>query len=157
MASAAPAPSTVTPPSPEEIEAIVRRTYEALNNRDLERGAADVAEDCEYTDVPSGKVWRGPKGYLEYSQSSRAAFSDARAEIVNIACHGDLAFTEFIGRGTHDGPLVGPDGRSIPPTGKRVELRHVEVLQFRGSKIIRGRCFYDTMSLFRQLPIVDGE
>jgi len=41
-------------------EGIVRSYFNALNARDFARAAGPIAEDCEWTSVATGRVFRGP-------------------------------------------------------------------------------------------------
>ena len=86
-------------------EAIVRETHEAFNARDLDRAAAYAAEDAEWVTVATGETFHGPEGYKRYMQGWTAAFSDASTEITAVRAGEDFAIVEFIGRGTHDGPM----------------------------------------------------
>ena len=61
-----------------------------------------------------------------------------------------MAVCEFTGHGTHTGPLQGAQG-TIPASGKKVDLKCLEVFQFRAGKIARARMYYDSGSLLRQV------
>jgi predicted ester cyclase len=61
--------------------------------------------------------------------------------------------TEFIGRGTHNGPLVSAAGE-VPPTGRSVEFRLCEVYEFRDGKIVSGHTHFDSLGLMAQLGVV---
>ena len=146
-----PKAETTNAPSTRDIEAIVRSVYEAFNERKLERAGARMASDCEWTDIPSGMVMRGPDGYLGYDRGWLAAFPDGRIEVLNVLVAGELACVEFIGRGTHTGPFRGPDGQLVPPSQNRIELRLTDMITVKGGKIVRGRTYYDAFSLLRQI------
>lgn len=143
----------VVTPSSQEVETIVRSLFEAFNRRDFAVATQVVAEECEFTDVPSGMVFRGPAGFVDFEEGWLTAFPDGQIEIINLVCRGDTCITEYRGRGTHDGPLPGPDGRTIAPTGKKVQLGLIDVAQYKGGKMVRGRCYYDALSLARQLGV----
>jgi predicted ester cyclase len=48
---------------------------------------------------------------------------------------------------------VGPLG-TIPPTGKRVEVKAVQVVKVRGDKIAETRHYFDLMGLLQQVGAV---
>jgi steroid delta-isomerase-like uncharacterized protein len=131
-------------------EALARSLYEHFNAHELDKGAALVADDCEWVDMASGVVFKGPKGYLEFDNGWLTAFPDGKVEVTNVVCEGDMVVTEFTGHGTHTGPLKGSGG-AIAGTGKKVDLKCLEVFQFRGGKIARARMYYDSGSLLRQI------
>jgi predicted ester cyclase len=74
-------------------------------------------------------------------------------EIVEVSTGEDLVVVEFVGRGTHDGPLKGPVGE-IPPTGRRVEIRFCEVHEIWDGKIVRFRTYFDPATMMRQLGLM---
>ncbi len=131
-------------------ETLARSLYDNFNAHKLEEGAKLVADDCEWVDVASGAVFKGPKGYLEFDDGWLTAFPDGQVEVTNVVCEGDMVVTEFTGHGTHQGPLTGAQG-TIPASGRKVDLKCLEVLQFRGGKITRARMYYDSGSLLRQV------
>lgn len=131
-------------------EALARSFYEHFNARELDKNAALIADDCEWLDVASGAVFKGPKGYLEFDNGWLTAFPDGKCEVTNVVCEGDMVVCEFTGHGTQTGPLKGAQG-TIPASGKKVDLKCLEVFQFRGGKIARTRMYYDSGSLLRQV------
>jgi predicted ester cyclase len=137
-----------------DIETIARTVYQSFNARRLDEAALWVDDDCEWLDVPSGAVFHGPDGYLAFDSGWLRAFPDAHLEVSNVIANGDLVATEFIARGTHEGPLTNPDGEILAATGKSVELRCIEVLQIRGAKIVRARFYYDALSMLRRLGVL---
>ena len=42
---------------------VARTFHEAWAERNLDRGAAVIADDCKFVDVPRGEIQRGPEGY----------------------------------------------------------------------------------------------
>jgi ketosteroid isomerase-like protein len=48
--------------------------------------------------------------------------------------------------------MMTPEGE-MPPTGKRVEGRFVDVWAFRDGKIVGGRSYYDAAGLMAQLGV----
>ena len=50
---------------------------------------------------------------------------------------------EFTFHGTHDGELVGPDGVTLAPTKRWIELGAVGVYLIRDDKIAESRIYFD--------------
>jgi predicted ester cyclase len=67
---------------------------------------------------------------------------------------GDAFADEWTFVGTHTGPFALPDGSRLPPTGKRVELRGMELVQVRDGKIVVDNLYYDNMAVAVQLGLV---
>jgi steroid delta-isomerase-like uncharacterized protein len=133
--------------------AMVRSLFDAFNDGDLDRGAALVTEDFELLDVAADQTFHGPAGCREWLNAFRTAFPDARTEIVNAFAEGDRVATEHVGRGTHTGPFVTPAG-TIPPTGRKIELRIGEIYELSEGKIRRLHAYYDTSTMMRQLGLL---
>ena len=133
-------------------EELVRMHVDFFNQRKLQEGERHIHSDCEWTVVPFGETFRGPKGYRDSGQMWIDAFPDAKCEVVRVIAQGDAAVVEFRGKGTHKGSLKGPKG-PIAPTGKHVDIPIVEVYEFKDDKVHRGRTYFDTATMMRQLGI----
>lgn len=133
------------------------------NGRDLLEGfgkaiAGDVAElervsspDIEFSD--SMQRASGTDELKPYLKTWAIAFPDGHIQIKNVIESGDQAAGELVYRGTHTGPMTGPQG-VIPPTGKSVELLGSGWITIRGGKIASFRGYFDTMAMMVQLGLV---
>ena len=133
--------------------ATARAFNEAYNARDWRAAAALSAPDVRIVNVATGDSFAGADGVRRYFEGWSGAFPDSRIETTLAAGDETAAVTEFLGRGTHSGPLPSPNG-PIPPTGKRVEVHFCQVLEFQGGKITRARLYFDGMSLLGQLGLL---
>ncbi|MBI2395868.1 MAG: ester cyclase [Deltaproteobacteria bacterium] len=139
-----------------DIGASARAVYDAINKRDLDKAVAQFADDCEYVEIGLGRTYRGPSEVRENLSGWLRAFPDALLEVTNVVANGDVVAVEYTARGTHSGPLVGPDGSTLAATGRRAETAFCDVLNMRNGKIVRGRSYYDAGSLLRQLGATPG-
>jgi steroid delta-isomerase-like uncharacterized protein len=130
--------------------AIARRYYDAFNARDLNGAVALADAELEWINLAFGTTFRGAEGFRQFLENYSTAFPDSRVEVRSVVAHGDRVAVEFTARGTHQGPLVGPAGE-IPATGRTVQLQLCEVLQLRDGRIVRGRSYYDSATMLRQL------
>lgn len=55
--------------------------------------------------------------------------------------------------GTMTGPMQGPDGQEIPPTGKRFEVDFCTVARWDDGQIVEENLFYDLVTFMRQLGL----
>ena len=133
---------------------VARALYEAFNDHDLERAGALAADDVEFLDVPTGRTAQGPEGFMDGMRMWIRACPDARVEVVELFAgeEGSVA-AEFVGRGTHDGPMFSPGG-DIPPTGRSLEMRYCEVMRMRDGKIASAHLYYDVATLLGQLGLM---
>ena len=137
---------------------LVQIGYDAYNDHSfdahwLERAAAPIDEECEIVDIPSGGTLRGPEGLKQFLLGFSTAFPDSRVEITNLSTAEDGAVVEFVGRGTHTGPLHTPGG-DIPPTGRPFVLSFCDVYKIKDGKIVRHSTYYDALSLLQQLGVI---
>ena len=138
----------------EENTRIVQNIHPLFNERAFDRILSEmIAEDVEWTNVPTTQMFRGHEGMREFMQGWVDAFPDARTEDTTAYAGDEFGVTEFIGRGTHEGPLVSPAGE-IPPTGRSAEFRLCEVYQFRDGKIVSGHTHFDSLGLMAQIGVV---
>jgi len=132
---------------------VVRKLNEALTNRDWTVFDDLVAEDCEWTDVPSGRTIRGVVELLEACRAFTTAFPDFSVESVTLIGQGDLVANEWSGRGTHDGPLLRPDGGHYAPTGRSFARTGVGIVELREGKVVRYRDYFDRQTMTEQLGL----
>lgn len=138
-----------------ETERIVRIFHESWDLRDPERGAAVIAEDCQFEDVARGELQPGREGYRRDYARWREAFPDGEVKIVNVIVQNNWAVVEFVNRGTQTGPLHSSLG-VFPPTGRRMEARYCSVMRVADGMVVEGRDYYDSAGIARQLGLVEG-
>ncbi|MEL6577266.1 MAG: ester cyclase [Pseudomonadota bacterium] len=138
-----------------ETERLVRQFHESWDLRDPERGAAVIAEDCQFEDIARGEPQVGPDGYRADYHRWREAFPDGEVKITRVIVEGDWAVVEFINRGTQTGTLRSSLG-DFPPSGRFMEVRYCSVMRVANGKVVEGRDYYDSASIARQLGLVSG-
>ena len=63
--------------------------------------------------------------------------------------------TEITVKGTHTKPMVTPQGE-LPPTGKSLDLKAVNVMRLRDGRIAALRIYFDQMDFMGQLGALPG-
>ena len=91
----------------------------------------------------AGVRWNGPGAVRKRLETWTAAFPDLQWKLDRMFTEGNLVCAEFTFLGTHKGPLVGPDGNSIPPTNRPIELAAAGVYMIRDGKIAESRIYFD--------------
>lgn len=133
--------------------ALVRAHYDAFNLRDWDKALAMVSDEVQWTNVAFDMTHDGKKGFRQYLDNWTTAMPDCKVEIVNMVSGEAWVAVECIGRGTHTGPLVGPNG-TTDPTYKKVELRFCDVHRVADGLITQGRSYFDGTTLMRQLGVL---
>ena len=84
-------------------------------------------------------------------------FSDVELEVVPLDVGGEFACVEWTVTMTHTGPLEVADAMTIDPTGLPVVLHGVTVAEFRDDRICGLRQYWDELSVFDQLGLVQPD
>ena len=97
---------------------------------------------------------QGRAAIHEAFSRDKAAFPDRTLTLDVSVEQGDTIANEWTVAGTHTGPLVMPDGTELPPTGKRIELKGMELVQVRDGKITVHHQYWDNMAVAGQLGVL---
>ena len=131
-------------------EATVRSYYDALNARDYARAAGPIAESCEWVNMASGNVFRGPAAVVAGLREFTTSFPDWHVALERVITEGCVVVVEWHTTGT-----FGREFRGHAPTGKRFSRRGCAVAEVESGRIVRYRDYYDRASLFAQLDLLE--
>jgi steroid delta-isomerase-like uncharacterized protein len=131
---------------------LLDRYVERYNAGDLD-GVMDLYAEDAVQIMPDG-TYEGWSTVRERLAQELDGFTDLNHTVRSFVEQGDLFADEWTFVGTHSGPFRLPDGTELPPTGKRVEIRGMEVVRVRDGKIILNSLYYDTMAVAVQLGLV---
>ena len=134
----------------------MNRLTETLFSRDMDALKELYASDAVLETPDQGPV-RGRDAIVAYVGEFIAAFPDASYETAYEHESGDDAIDEGFFVGTHTGPLVGPDGESIAPTGKSVRMRACDVASIRDGLVTNHRFYFDQMDFLEQLGLLPDQ
>lgn len=114
----------------EENKAIVRRIYEAGNQRNY--AALDALISPEFmTYLPGQQPLRGAVGLRQALMMNRQAFPDLFVSISDQIAEGDKVVVLWTSRGTNQGPFMG-----MPPTGMQIMFVGIDVWRLVNGKIV---------------------
>lgn len=131
---------------------LLDRYVERYNAGDLD-GVMDLYADDAVQLMPDG-TFEGRSTIRERLAQELNAFSDIAHRVESFVEQDDAFADEWTFVGTHTGPFVLPDGSEVPPTGKRVELRGMELVEVRDGKIVVDNLYYDSLAAAAQLGLV---
>lgn len=136
-------------------ESLVRRLYEAFNERALDEAVEMTHPEGSTTIVGTGEKFEGREGARRYNEMWLAAFPDGHATIDRVHLAGDYAVVEFTGHGTHTGTLSTEAG-DIPATGKQVTMQFCDVIEFKDDMPYRQRSYFDSAAMMMQLGLLEA-
>jgi steroid delta-isomerase-like uncharacterized protein len=130
----------------ERNKAVVRRFYEEFWTRGNSAAADElISEDLKHDAFPPD--WpAGREGFKRLVEVWREGFPDGREEVELLVAEGDWVAAQFVLTGTHEGPFYG-----MPGTGRRVQVRGIDLVRLVDGRIVEWRYAEDTLGLFRQL------
>jgi predicted ester cyclase len=110
-----------------------------------------IAPDFVAHNPPYPGVSLDREGMKEAAERFRLA-TPGRHEIILQVAEGELVASYIIGRGIHEGELLG-----IPPTKKPVETAGIVIHRVRDGKIVEYRSVVDVAEVLRQVGVLPSD
>jgi steroid delta-isomerase-like uncharacterized protein len=131
---------------------LLDRYVERYNAGDLD-GVMDLYAEDAVQIMPDG-TYEGWNSVRDRLAQELDGFTELNHTVRSFVEQGDTFADEWTFVGTHTGPFRLPDGSELPPSGKRVEIRGMEVVQVREGKIVLNALYYDNLASMAQLGLV---
>jgi steroid delta-isomerase-like uncharacterized protein len=135
--------------SKEQNLAALGKFAEAVNARKFDLFREAVAAECVDHDPAPGQA-QGPEGYRTFFSAMTKAFPDLKVGLETMLADEDSIGFAYTLSGTHEGPLMG-----IPPTGKKVSIRGVQISKFRDGKMVERWGSSDELGMLQQLGVLE--
>ena len=119
---------------------IAEKLFDAINAHDLNLG--DSYQTVDYRFEGPGTPHNG--GALNrdqakaYTQDFITGFPDLHFELTQKVAQGEYVVINWIGSGTHTGPLPTPTGDTLPATGKKAIVAGSTTYQIKNGKAVKG-------------------
>jgi predicted ester cyclase len=135
--------------STEDNKAVVRRFYDEVMNQ-RKRAVLDEVFDLNVVDhfAPPGTPG-GLEGARQTLGMFLSAFPDLHFTVEDLIAEGDKVVARATMSGTQQGAFMG-----IPPTGKHVTIRGIEINRFVGGKSVEHWVEMDTLGMMQQLGVI---
>ena len=132
---------------------LLDRYVERYNAGDLD-GVVELYADDAVQGMPDG-VFEGRAAIRERLANELDAIPDVTHTVVSFVEQGDAFADEWTFAGTHSAPFPLPDGSELPATGKRIEIRGMEIVRVnQDGKIVLNTLYYDNLAVAAQLGLV---
>jgi steroid delta-isomerase-like uncharacterized protein len=122
----------------------------AYNEKDWDRARAALSPEVIYEEVGTHRKIKGVDDVLTVWKGWATAIPDSRATFQSEIVSGNTAVLEITWSGTHKGPL-NTGTREIPPTGKKIELRAIQVVDVDNDRVRSVRQYFDMGTLLQQI------
>ena len=126
---------------------VARRYLDAWNERSPTAITRMFCDGGTYSDPATSGSLTGD-AIAEYAAALFSAFPDLSFEIASNAETSSGAIVEWIMRGTNTGSL-----RGLPPTGERMNLPGIDVIQVRDDNVLSVTGYFDRQSLLDQIGL----
>ena len=137
-----------------ELQEFIHRYNTAWNDHDVDTIVSMHTEDSVFENHTTGDVNVGREEIRDAVSGIFTVFPDLNFETRRQYLRDDLVVQEWTARGTHEG-VMSRSGLEVPPTGRRVEYRGMDVIPFRDGLVARKDVYSDGVTLLRQLGLTD--
>jgi steroid delta-isomerase-like uncharacterized protein len=135
-----------------ELQAFIDRYNAAWNAHDVEAIVGMHTEDSVFENHVTGDVNVGRDAIGNAISGIFAVFPDLAFETRRAYIRDDLVVQEWTASGTQEGTMT-RSGTEVPPTGRRVEYRGMDVIPIRDGLVARKDVYSDSVTLLRQLGL----
>jgi steroid delta-isomerase-like uncharacterized protein len=135
-----------------ELQDFIDRYNDAWNAHDVDAIVAMHTDDSVFENHVTGDVNVGREQIGTAIRGIFSVFPDLSFEGRRQYFREDLVVQEWTARGTHEGTMK-RSGVEVPPTGKRVEYKGMDVIPIRDGLIARKDVYSDSVTLLRQLGL----
>jgi len=127
----------------------VQKYFDAWNAHNPDAILKSLASRGHYSDPCGGENLSG-EGLKNYTNAIFTAFPDVHFAITSTTDDGANKFTvEWVGKGTHKGPLLGS-----PATGRTFTWPGVDLIEVQDGKVLSCRGYFDQLTLLKQLGLL---
>jgi len=136
-----------------EPRSIVLRWFEEVWNQGREETIDELfARDGVALGLGMGDTpVHGPAAFKVFWRNMRGALPDVEIKVEDIVIEGDKVVVRVTLEGTHRG-----DGLGVAPTGRRIRIAGIVLVEFADGKIVRGWNSWDQLGLLHQLGAISA-
>ena len=122
---------------------------QAWNSHDVESVLRFYSPEYVGDDVGQASLLRGHVGLRAMLAAYWKAFPDLRFVCKDCLMQDSRLVAVWVAEGTHQGTIL-----NIPPTGHRVEVRGMSILDVKDGLIVRGQSMWDMAGMLRHMGLL---
>ena len=100
-------------------------------------------------DIGEPQLQRGREAVKEMLIRYWRAFPDLQFTVENLVVEEGRMAIAWLAEGTQQGPIM-----NIPPTGRRVEIRGVSIIDVKDGLVVRGEYIWDLAGMLRHMGLL---
>lgn len=122
---------------------------QAWNSHNVESVLRFYSTEYVGDDVGQASLLRGHTGLRTMLDTYWRAFPDLRFVCKDCILQDSRLFAVWVAEGTHQGTIM-----NIPPTGHRVEVRGMSILEVKEGLIVRAQSVWDVAGMLRHMGLL---
>lgn len=122
---------------------------EAWNSHDIEKVLSFYSADYIADDVGQASPLRGHEGLRAMLETYWLAFPDLQFRVTDRLIQDSRLVVVWVAEGTHQGTIM-----NIPPTGHKVEVRGVSIIDVENGLVVRGQYVWDLAGMLRHMGLL---
>jgi steroid delta-isomerase-like uncharacterized protein len=125
------------------------RINEAWNSHNIEKVLDFYAPEYIGEDIAQVSPQHGQQALRTVLENCWRAFPDLQFSVISSLVEGSHIAILWLGEGTHQGTFM-----NIPPTGRRLEVRGVSMIDVKDGLIQRGQYVWDLAGMLRHMGLL---
>jgi steroid delta-isomerase-like uncharacterized protein len=122
---------------------------QAWNSHDIEKVLSFYSPEYVGDDVGQASLLRGHEGLRAMLEMYWQAFPDLQFRVTDRLIQDSRLVVVWVAEGTHQGTIM-----NIPPTGHKVEVRGVSIIDVENGKVVRGQYIWDLAGMLRHMGLL---
>lgn len=122
---------------------------QAWNSHDIEKVLGFYSSNYVGEDVGQAFLLRGHEGVRAMLENYWQAFPDLEFTVTDTLIQDSRMAIIWMAEGTHQGTIM-----NIPPTGHRVEVRGVSVIDIEDGLVVRAQYVWDQAGMLRHMGLL---
>jgi steroid delta-isomerase-like uncharacterized protein len=131
------------------LAAFAESINQAWNSHNMEQVLGFYSSQYIGEDVGQAFLLRGHEGIRAMLENYWKAFPDLEFTVTDTVVHDSRLAIVWMAEGTHQGPIL-----NIPPTGHRVAVRGVSIVDVEDGLVVRGQYIWDLAGMLRHMGLL---